>query len=103
MALYDELEKGLVELNQHAQKQKKLRTKKVQVKVLPEYNHIDIKEIRNRKGYSQKTFSEILGVSIKTVEAWEKGTNKPNGPSRRLLQVFDNHSEMIEKEMILSD
>jgi putative transcriptional regulator len=29
-----------------------------------------------------------MGVSVKTVEAWEKGTNKPIGTARRMLSLL---------------
>lgn len=29
-----------------------------------------------------------MGVSVKTVQAWESGRNKPNGSSARLLQIL---------------
>jgi putative transcriptional regulator len=32
-------------------------------------------------------FAGSLGVSPKTVEAWENGRNKPEGASRRLLEI----------------
>jgi putative transcriptional regulator len=32
-------------------------------------------------------FAGSLGVSPKTVEAWENGRNKPEGTSRRLLEI----------------
>lgn len=37
---------------------------------------------------SQKTFSICLGVTSKSIEAWEGGRSKPNGSARRLLQLF---------------
>ncbi len=34
-------------------------------------------------------FAQYLGVSPKTVEAWEAGKNKPSGSSSRLLELLD--------------
>ena len=36
-----------------------------------------------------KLFAKYIGVSTKTVEAWEAGRNKPSGPSNRLLWLLD--------------
>jgi putative transcriptional regulator len=51
------------------------------------YNTEDIRQIRRRIGLSQAMFAGSLGVSPKTVEAWESGRNKPEGSSRRLLDI----------------
>jgi len=51
------------------------------------FNTNEIKRIRQKTGLSQVVFSSSLGVSPKTVKAWENGRNKPEGASRRLLEV----------------
>ncbi|MGI6437872.1 MAG: helix-turn-helix domain-containing protein [Sphaerochaeta sp.] len=60
----------------------------------------DIKQIRKQVGLSQILFASSLGVSQKTVEAWERGRNTPAGPSRRLLQLIRDNPEVIEQYMI---
>ena len=42
-----------------------------------------------RKWTYTKSMAAYMGVSIKTVEAWESGKNEPNGPSSRLLELID--------------
>lgn len=37
-----------------------------------------IKEVRDRLGVSQAIFARLLGVSVRTVQAWEQGDNRPN-------------------------
>ena len=34
---------------------------------------------------TQKVFASFLGVSPKTVESWEAGRYKPDGPARRVM------------------
>ena len=55
---------------------------------LVEYTAADIKEIRSKTGLTQSLFAKWLGVSTRTVEAWESGRNKPSGPSSRLLGLL---------------
>lgn len=56
------------------------------------YNNIEIKQIRNSVGMTQVLFADYMGVSRKTVESWEKGTNHPTGTACRLLSMLENKS-----------
>ncbi len=56
---------------------------------LKDFTATDIKKIRNDFGATQAAFAEILGVSKKTIEAWEAGRNRPDGPARRLLAAIE--------------
>lgn len=38
---------------------------------------------------TQKILAEYMGVSAKTVEAWETGTSHPSGSACRLLSILD--------------
>lgn len=60
------------------------------------YSAKDIKEIRNRHGVSQGFLAKWLGVSIKTVQAWESGANEPNGPSSRLLWLLEESKMQVD-------
>ena len=43
-----------------------------------------------------------MGVSIKTVEAWEAGTNHPSGSANRLLHMMELDNELTEKYPFIS-
>ena len=60
------------------------------IEPVKEYTAEDIKKIRKKTGTSQGFLAKWLGVSVKTVQAWELGTNIPNGPSARLLALLDS-------------
>lgn len=47
----------------------------------------EIREIRRSTGFTQKRFAMYLGVSVKTVEAWESGRSKPQGAACRMLAI----------------
>lgn len=53
-----------------------------------EINHIRVKTIREQLHATQKEFAYILGVSTRTVEAWESGRSHPNGSASRLMQLI---------------
>ena len=59
----------------------KARKMDVTVAELPQYHDKEIKQIREDLNLTQKNFAFVLGVSPKTVEAWELGYNKPSGSS----------------------
>lgn len=67
-------------------------------KVLPvkEYTAEDIKRIRKKNGLTQGFLANWLGVSKKTVQAWESGRNIPNGTSARLLSLMEANIVAID-------
>jgi len=57
------------------------------------YTNTEIKQIRNKAGMTQAAFASYLGVSQKTVEAWELGRTHPTGPAFRLINILDEGKE----------
>lgn len=57
-----------------------------------------IKELRNRKGFSQEELSEKSGLSLRTIQRIENGETEPRGDSlKRLSAAFDvNPDELID-------
>lgn len=79
-----------------------LKKRIVSISPLPLYDASQIKEIRNSLHLTQMIFAEVLGVSIKTVEAWESGRNRPQGPASRVLQMLEMDNRLLENHKILS-
>ena len=48
---------------------------------------VDVKAIRRRLGKSQSEFARMIGVSLATLQNWEQGRRRPDGPARALLTV----------------
>lgn len=46
-----------------------------------------IKRLRTREKASQAVFAAYLNTSTSTVQKWEQGQKKPNGPSLKLLNL----------------
>ena len=59
-----------------------------------EYSGKEIRDIRTKAGMTQSVFASYMGVSIKTVEAWEGGRTHPTGPVFRLLDILSKNEEM---------
>jgi len=74
-----------------------VRSRKISIAPLPHYSSSKIKEIRNKLGFSQSAFAYIIGVSKKTIEAWEAGKNDPQGPAQRMLMLMEKDHRFIEK------
>ena len=52
-----------------------------------EYTAVQIKHIRTKNHVSQGVFAAYLNTSKSTVQKWEQGQKKPNGPSLKLLNL----------------
>ncbi|GHV89716.1 hypothetical protein AGMMS50268_02190 [Spirochaetia bacterium] len=70
---------------------------KLTIKSVESFNTEDIKTIRQKTGLSQVIFAGSLGVSPKTVEAWEDGRNKPEGASHRLLEIVRDNPDFLRQ------
>ncbi len=102
MSVYESIMTGLNEAVEHAEGKRKLRQTTLTVQPLKTYQPQEIKAIRHSIGASQSLFAGIMGVSIKTVEAWEAGRNQPEGSSRRLLAMIQSDPATIEKYAIVA-
>ncbi len=93
---YESIITGLNEALEDTKK-KKLPRRMVTVVPVKEYTAEEVKKIRNSTGMSQKTFASYLGVSYKTVEAWEAGTNHPSGAASRLLSMMEMNENLTNE------
>ena len=73
-----------------------IKTSKRSIIVVPvkQFSKEEIKAIRNKTKMSQRLFASYLGVSVKTVEAWESGKNTPSGSTSRLLNMFEMNENL---------
>ncbi|HIJ40074.1 MAG TPA: helix-turn-helix domain-containing protein [Deltaproteobacteria bacterium] len=47
----------------------------------------EIKTVRERLNVSQNQFALMIGVSVRTLQNWEQGRRKPEGPAKALLRI----------------
>lgn len=57
------------------------------------------KEIRQKLHLTQTQFATLLNISIHTLRNWEQGRRSPEGPAKVLLNVANNHPNIL-MEMI---
>ena len=55
----------------------------------------DVKAIRARLGKSQSQFALMIGVSLATLQNWESGRAKPEGPAQVLLKVIEQNPRSV--------
>jgi putative transcriptional regulator len=66
------------------------------------FSNEEIKTLRNDINCTQEMFANILGVTKKTIEAWEHGSSKPNGSALRLLALIDKKkNDFFENDLKL--
>ncbi|MDX9872781.1 MAG: helix-turn-helix domain-containing protein, partial [Clostridia bacterium] len=92
----EDLIKSMNQALEYEQTGKGARRRVIRVKEVPVYTAANIKNIRIGLKLSQATFAHVLGVNVKTVEAWEAGTNPPRGTARRLLEIIEKNPAIIK-------
>ncbi|MBL1276422.1 MAG: DNA-binding transcriptional regulator [Ectothiorhodospiraceae bacterium] len=51
------------------------------------FTPVQIRKLRQKSKASQAVFASFLNTSKSTVQKWEQGLKKPNGPSLKLLNL----------------
>ena len=83
------------ELLESLSQAKGIRSRKVKPSRVFTYNPMDIKRIRNRLHASQSQFAIMIGVSRATLQNWEQGRRKPEGPAQALLRVAEKRPDAV--------
>ena len=60
-----------------------------------EFTPVDAKAVRQRLGKSQADFARMIGVSVSTLQNWEQGRRRPEGPARALLKVAASNPDAV--------
>lgn len=53
------------------------------------------KDIRAKLSLTQEKFADLMNISVHTLRNWEQGRRHPEGPARVLLNVVNNHPEVL--------
>ena len=97
---YDEIIAAIDE-TEAAAKENKLKVTMF-VRPVRQYQANRIKQIRQSLHMTQAIFAGVMGVSKKTVEAWEAGRNTPMGPASRILDLFAEDSSVAKRFLLYS-
>lgn len=55
----------------------------------------DVKAIRAKLHVSQNEFAHMIGVSENTIQNWEQGRRKPEGPAITLLRITEINPKAV--------
>ena len=88
---YDTIRKGLKEALAHARGETGATVHEIAV---PES---DVAAIRARTGLSQRAFAGSIGVALGTLQGWEQGRRRPEGPARVLLALLAKRPGLVRE------
>lgn len=73
-----------------------LKSKRLEVSIADtNVDSVFIKNFRRKNSLTQLALANILGVSKKTIERWERGSSKVNGSAAVLLKLLNDNPELI--------
>ena len=59
--------------------------------------NVDVAAVRAALQMTQKVFAEMLGVSSRTVEAWECGRSNPTPTAKKLIYLIQEDNSLAQK------
>jgi len=59
----------------------------------------DVRKIRSRLKKSQSEFALMIGVSVATLQNWEQGRRRPEGPARALLRIAEQNPKAVAEAL----
>jgi putative transcriptional regulator len=78
-----------------------IRVDSLKIRRIPDFTPEEIKALRHAVNMPQRLFALCLGVTQKSVEAWEGGRSHPDGAARRLLGLLQNNPDFFQKTGII--
>jgi putative transcriptional regulator len=76
-----------------------IRRGQLKVRRETEFRPEDVRAIRSKLEKSQEEFALMIGVSVATLQNWEQGRRRPEGPARALLRVAEKNPQVVAKAL----
>ena len=94
-SLFEDLKQGLQEAIDFANGNGPARVTTYIIEPVKELDKEEIKNVRHNANMTQAVFADYMGVSVKTVEAWERGRTHPTGPAYRLMSILSEDQNAV--------
>jgi putative transcriptional regulator len=78
---------------------RKIRAGKLKAARVTKFNPVMVRNIRLKLHASQATFAHMIGVSVDTLQNWEQGRRRPDGPALALLKVAEVNPRAVIKAL----
>lgn len=78
---------------------RKIHTGKLKAARVTRFNPIMVRSIRLKLHASQAAFAHMIGVSIDTLQNWEQGRRRPEGPALALLKIAESNPRAVMKAL----
>jgi putative transcriptional regulator len=66
-------------------------------KVVAQVEVPPVTNARMKSGLSQAQFSELLGVSVRTLQDWEQGRRQPSAAARTLIAIAELKPKVLQQ------
>lgn len=87
------------ELIQSIGQARRIHAGKLKAARVTKFNPIMVRNIRIKLHASQATFARMIGVSLDTLQNWEQGRRRPEGPALALLKIAKNNPRALIKAL----
>ena len=73
----------------------KIKRREMKASRVVDLKPMDIREVRKKLNLSQSEFALMIGVSLSTLQNWEQGRRRPEGPAQALLKVAASNPKAV--------
>lgn len=80
---------------------RKIHAGKMRASRVFKFHPMLVTKIRKKLRVSQSKFAHIIGVSVDTLQNWEQGRRRPEGPALALLKVAENNPKAVMKALLV--
>lgn len=78
---------------------RKIHAGKMRAGGVTKFNPVMVRAIRLKLHASQAAFAHMIGVSIDTLQNWEQGRRRPEGPALALLKIAQINPRIVIKAL----
>jgi putative transcriptional regulator len=92
-------EKDFNNLSRSLKQAGRIKRGKMKASRTTSFNPADVRAIRSKLGKSQSEFALMIGVSIATLQNWEQGRRRPEGPAQALLKIASINPDAVTQAL----